>query len=98
MFQPLSTLNPYQNSFTIKVKCISKDKIRNWSNNNRKGTVSSLEVIDKQRSQIEITLFSEFVDKFYNLFEINCCYVISNGTIKDSNSKYHQVAKEIIQH
>ena len=49
---PISSLSPYQNKWTIRVRVASKPSIRTWSNSRGEGRVFNVELVDESVSQL----------------------------------------------
>ena len=47
---PISSLNPYQNKWTIRVRVASKPSIREWSNSRGQGKVFNVDLVDESVS------------------------------------------------
>ena len=48
--QPICTLNPYNNDWTIRAKVASKTPLRRFEKNGQTNSVGTLEVVDDQVS------------------------------------------------
>jgi replication factor A1 len=53
---PISSLNPYQSKWTIRVRVASKPSIREWSNSRGSGKVFNIDLIDESVSMIATCL------------------------------------------
>eukprot|EP00057_Strongylocentrotus_purpuratus_P028610 XP_011683084.1 PREDICTED: replication protein A 70 kDa DNA-binding subunit [Strongylocentrotus purpuratus] len=67
--QPISSLTPYQNRWTIKARVTNKTAIRTWSNARGEGKLFSMDLLD-QSGEIRCTAFKDMVDKYYEMIEI----------------------------
>ena len=47
---PISSLNPYQSKWTIRVRVASKPSIREWSNSRGQGKVFNVDLVDESVS------------------------------------------------
>ena len=86
---PISTLNMYQNRWTIKARVVSKSDIRTWSNAKGEGSLFSFEVLDSSGVDIRATCFKEAVDKWYNFLSVGKVYTFSGGRLKVANQQYN---------
>lgn len=91
-FMPIAMLNPYQNTWTIKARVVSKAPIKRWSNARGDGKLFSMELVDQAGTAIRCTMFREAVDKFYEMLQANKCYTFSKGRVKMANKQFSSVA------
>lgn len=63
--QPISALNPYNNSWAIKAKVVSKAPLRSFS----RGNVFNAEIVDEQGTAIEATFWRDAADTAHQLLE-----------------------------
>ena len=88
-YDMISHLFPETNGFTIKVTVIKKADIREYkSKKGDPGKVFSIDVMDKNNSEIQVTFFNELVDKFFHILQEQKIYTISGGRIQNSNSRF----------
>ncbi|XP_030847892.1 replication protein A 70 kDa DNA-binding subunit isoform X2 [Strongylocentrotus purpuratus] len=88
--QPISSLTPYQNRWTIKARVTNKTAIRTWSNARGEGKLFSMDLLD-QSGEIRCTAFKDMVDKYYEMIEIGKVYFVSRGTLKPANRQYTSI-------
>ncbi|XP_038058946.1 replication protein A 70 kDa DNA-binding subunit-like isoform X3 [Patiria miniata] len=91
--QPISSLTPYQNRWTIKARVSNKSSVRTWSNSRGEGKLFSMDLCD-QSGEIRATAFKEQCDKFYDLIEVGKVYFISRGTLKTANRQYTSITND----
>lgn len=65
---PIESLSPYQNNWTIKGRISYKGEIRTWSNSRGEGKLFNVNFLDES-DEIRATAFNDMADKFYNLLE-----------------------------
>lgn len=91
-YTPLSAINPYTNSWVLKVRVTRKpDELRTWEANaagRKAGKAGTIDVRDGQGGEIQISMFNAEADKFWGLFEKNKVYTISGGQIKTAKKQY----------
>ena len=79
---PISSLNAYQNKWTIKARVSVKGEMRRWSNARGEGKVFSFDLIDAAGGEIKATAFNDAVDKFHDLIQQGQVYTISKASLK----------------
>eukprot|EP00939_MAST-03C_sp_MAST-3C-sp1_P003866 g3866.t1 len=85
---PISQLNPYRSSWTIKARVTSKGAKKTWNNARGEGVLFSVDLLDSDGGEIRGTFFKEAVDKFYDVLEADQVYTFSGGRIKMANRQY----------
>ncbi|KFK27878.1 hypothetical protein AALP_AA8G440900 [Arabis alpina] len=91
---PLVSLNPYQGSWTIKVRVTNKGIMRNYKNARGEGCVFNVELTDEEGTQIQATMFNDAARKFYERFQLGKVYYISKGTLKLANKQFKTVQND----
>lgn len=86
-FTEIKDLNPFQNNWIIKGRVVSKSDIKKFTNAKGEGKLFNFEIADKT-NQVKCVAFSETVDIFYPLIELNKIFTISRGMIKMANKKF----------
>lgn len=87
MVQPIDSLTPYQNRWTIRAKLTNKTNIRTWSNSKGEGKLFSMDFTDES-GEIRATAFKEDCDKYYNILEVGKVYFISRAQVKMANKRF----------
>lgn len=90
---PISSLNPYQNKWTVRARVTKKSDIRTWSNARGEGKLFSIELMDDS-GEIRCTGFTEACDKFFNLVEQDKVYYISRCVLKTANKQYTAIKND----
>ena len=93
-FHPISSLNPYQNRWTIKARVTAKSDVRTWHNQRGEGKLFSVDLLDAGGGQIRATMFNDAVDKFEPVFRVDGVYIISKGQLKLANKKFSRIPNE----
>ncbi|KAI4303759.1 hypothetical protein MLD38_039355 [Melastoma candidum] len=91
---PLISLNPYQGTWTIKVRVTSKGTMRTYRNARGEGCVFNVELTDEDGTQIQATMFNDAARKFYDKLEMGKVYFISKGTLKVANKQFKTVQND----
>lgn len=86
----ISSLNPYQNKWSIKARVINKSNIRTYNNAKGEGRLFNVEFMDSTGA-IKATGFNEQLDKFYETLTIDNVYYVSKATLKTANRQYSKI-------
>jgi len=89
----ISSLNPYQNKWSIKARVTNKSAIRTYSNARGEGKLFNFELLDAT-GEIRCSGFNEQVDKFYDMLQIDNVYYISKAQLKTANKQYSRLAND----
>lgn len=91
------SLNPYMPNWCIKVRCTNKGPIRHYTgkNNRSDGKVCSVDLLDKDGTEIVATMFNAAVDKFYDVFGKDKLFYIEGGRVQvNENKKYSHIKND----
>ncbi|KAL3856902.1 hypothetical protein ACJMK2_011608 [Sinanodonta woodiana] len=89
----IASLIPYQNRWRIRARVTQKSNIRTWSNSRGEGKLFSVNLVDES-GEIKATGFTDTVDKFFNLLEVNKVFYISRAALKTANKQYSNVKND----
>lgn len=89
----IGSLNPYQNKWSIKVRCTNKSNIRTYNNAKGGGRLFNVEFLDSS-GEIRCTGFNEAVDKYYEMLEIDSVYYVSRCQLKAANKQYSNMKND----
>ncbi|KAL3856901.1 hypothetical protein ACJMK2_011607 [Sinanodonta woodiana] len=89
----IASLTPYQNRWRIRARVTQRSNIRTWSNSRGEGKLFSVNLVDES-GEIKATGFTDTVDKFFNLLEVNKVFYISRATLKTANKQYSNVKND----
>lgn len=88
---PIESLSPYQNNWTIKGRLSYKGDIRTWSNAKGEGKLFNVNFLDES-DEIRATAFNEMADKFYNLLKEGKVYYITKARIQQAKPKFSHLS------
>ena len=77
----ISDLNPYQNKYTIRARCVHRGELAERSTSRWQGHVFSVVLQDKS-GDIRATGFSEFAKKFHPMFKEGAVYYVSHAQVR----------------
>ncbi|TPX51284.1 hypothetical protein SeLEV6574_g00408 [Synchytrium endobioticum] len=85
---PIHSLSPYQNKWTIRVRCMGKSDVRHFKNSRGEGKLFSVTFYDES-GEIRATAFGDAVTQFYDLLQESGTYFVSKGVIKNANKQFN---------
>ena len=86
---PISSLNPYMNRWTIRVRVTNQPAIRTWHNARGDGKVLNVDLLDSEGGEIKAVCFNDTAEKFSQVFQGGRVYDISKGAVSQvKNKKY----------
>lgn len=88
---PIESLSPYQNNWTIKGRVSYKGDVRTWSNSKGEGKLFNVNFLDES-DEIRATAFNEMADKFYNLLEEGKVYYVTKARIQQAKPKFSHLS------
>lgn len=88
---PIESLSPYQNNWTIKGRVSYKGDVRTWSNAKGEGKLFNVNFLDES-DEIRATAFNEMADKLYNLLEEGKVYYVTKGRIQQAKPKFSHLS------
>ncbi|XP_077234828.1 replication protein A 70 kDa DNA-binding subunit A-like [Tasmannia lanceolata] len=91
---PIAALNPYQGRWTIKARVTAKGELRRYNNPRGEGKVFSFDLLDSEGGEIRVTCFNAVADQFYDVIEIGKVYLISKGSLKQSQKNFNHLNNE----
>ncbi|KAK6501945.1 Replication factor A protein 1 [Arthrobotrys musiformis] len=86
----IESLSPYQNRWTIKVRCVFRGDIRSWKNAKGDGRLFAVTLMD-QTGEIKATGFGDQVDSLYHVFEEGSVYLVSKCKVQIAKRQYSNV-------
>ena len=92
--QPLASLNPYQECWTVCAKVTKKSALRTYTNARGEGSVFDVELVDTEGTAIRATLWRGVADKYYETMEEGAAFYVSNGVLKPANRNYSSVKND----
>ena len=86
---PISALNPYQGTWTIKARVTAKTHVNHYTNAKGPGKFFTFDLLDAHGGEIRAKCFKEVVDQFYDLIEVDKVYLICRGGLKPAQKQYN---------
>ena len=91
---PIKALNQFCSDWCIKARITKKNDMRNWKNARGEGHLITINLIDREGTQIQGTCFNETARKFDAELEENCVYTFENGQVKLANKRYTSIKND----
>lgn len=88
---PIESLSPYQNNWTIKGRVSYKSDVRTWSNAKGEGKLFNVNLLDES-DEIRATAFNDMADKFYNLLQEGKVYYVTKARIQQAKPKFSHLS------
>lgn len=85
----IAMLSPVCDSnWKIKARILKKNDIKQYKNAKGEGCLFSIEIMDKNQTEISCSFFNNGCDKWFDFLNEGNIYIFSGGYIKDNNSRY----------
>jgi len=92
--QPISSLNPYQPNWVIKARIIAKSQIKEWSKQDKKGKLFSIDLQDSDGTKIRCIFFNDLVDQYADQLQEDHIYYIARGHLKFANKQFSNIPND----
>ena len=62
--------------------------MKTWKNDKGEGKLFSFDLMDREDTQIQATMFKETAEKWYDFLQEGKIYLMTNGQVKMANKRY----------
>ncbi len=76
------------------MRVTQKDDMRTYTNAKGEGKVFSMDLLDREGTEIRATCFNDAVDKWYSVFQVGKVYKISGGSVKPARKQYTRIEND----
>jgi len=80
-YMPIKALNQFVTDWRIKARVVKKPPLREYKNAKGPGKIMNIDVIDREGTMIQATMFNETADKWFDKIHENKIYIIANGRV-----------------
>ena len=93
-YDPIQSINPYRNSWTIKARVTKRGQKKTWSNSRGEGSLFSVDLLDADGTEIRATFWKEAVDMFYDMLAPGAVATFSGGRVRAANKQWTSIKNE----
>jgi replication factor A1 len=72
-------LNTFTQDWIIKVKLMKKYPMKTWNNAKGEGTLFTMDLMDRENTSIQATLFKEAATKWHPILQEGKIYTMTDG-------------------
>lgn len=91
---PIGALNQFSLDFRFKARVVKKPPLRQYTNQKGTGQILSVDLIDREGTLIQATMFNETAEKWNPKLEENKVYIFANGKVGLSNKRYTSIKND----
>jgi len=84
----------YSTEWKIKARVTKLGQERTWNNAKGTGRLLTFDMMDKEGTQMQATMFNEDIDKFVPSLEEGKVYEISQAYIKMANKRFTSITND----
>ena len=93
-YMPIGALNQFSQEFRFKARVVKKPPLRQYTNQKGSGQIMGIDLIDREGTMIQATLFNEMAEKWYPKIEENKVYIFANGKVGLSNKRFTSIKND----
>ena len=93
-YMPIKALNQFSQDWRFKARVVQKPAMREYKNDRGGGKIMNLDLIDREGTMIQGTMFNETAIAWYDKVLVNKVYVFSGGQIKMANKRFTSIKND----
>ena len=78
---PIGALNQFSMDFRFKARILKKYPLKSYNSQKGQGVILNVDLIDREDTQIQATMFNETAQKWNAKLEEGKVYIFSNGKV-----------------
>lgn len=91
---PISALNLYSHDWNIKARVLKRAQIRTYKNARGEGKILNIDLIDREGTMIQATLFNKEVDAWAEMLVEDEVHTFAGGQVKLANKRYSSIKND----
>lgn len=91
---PIAALNQFSMDFRFKARIVKKPPLKPYQNQKGAGQILNIDLIDREGTMIQATMFNETAEKWNSKLEENKVYIFANGRVNLANKRFTSIKND----